>query len=119
MDFWTNTQLLMDRKKIKQKDIANATGHSSGRVCDWINRKIVPKADDALKIADLLGVSVRFLVTGEDDRGISRREKELLDLCSVLRDDKFKLVLDMARLMRTAWEQEAAAGSYSPDSKEA
>ena len=119
MSFWNNARPLMDEKKIRKIDLVRLTGHSSGAVSDWFTKKIIPKADDALKIADYLGVSVRYLVTGEDDRELSPREKELLDLCSVLQDDKFKFVLDMAKLMRKNWEQEAAAGSYSPDSKEA
>jgi transcriptional regulator with XRE-family HTH domain len=100
MDFWSNALPLMDKKGVKQKDIVDLTGHSSGRVSDWIKEKVIPKADDALKIADMLDVSVRFLLTGQNDKELSTREKKLLKICSILPDDKFEAVVDIARIMR-------------------
>lgn len=110
MDFWSNALPLMDKKAIKRVDISKATGKTKSAVSDWIKRKVYPAADDALKIADLLGVSVRYLVTGEDDRELSAREKELLKLCSILPDDKFDAVMDIARIMRKDVEA-ASSGS--------
>ena len=115
MDFWSNALSLMKARGMKQKHIAMATGHSSGRVSDWIDRKIVPKADDAVKIADLLGVSVRYLVTGEADKELSDRENELLRLCSVLKEDKFEIVLGLARSLHKDWERELSGGSSHLD----
>ncbi len=88
MDFWSNTLLLMDKREVKQKDVALATGHSSGRVCDWINRKIVPKADDAVKIADLLGTSVEYLVTGNSGKELAPLLKDLVDAAAPLSDEE-------------------------------
>ena len=113
MDFWSVALPLMKKKGIKQKDIVDLTGHSSGRVCDWIKEKVIPKADDALKIADLLGVSVRYLLTGEDDKELSAREKELLRICSILSDDKFEAVLNVAKVMRKDTDRELSGGSSS------
>jgi len=113
MDFWDTALSLMKEKKLKQIDLVRLTGHSSGTVSDWISNGVLPRADDALKIADRLGVSVRYLVTGEDDKDLSPREKELLRECSILRDESFKLVLDCAKLMRKAAEQELSATSSS------
>ena len=117
MNFWDNAHPFMEKKKVKQKDIALLTGHSSGRVSDWIKEKVVPKADDALKIADLLGVSVRYLVTGEDEEGISPRERELLDVCRLLPDRKFSIVLKNARAVREEMETESGNGLSSADSE--
>lgn len=116
MDFWENTLPLMNKMGVKQKDIAYLTGHSSGRICDWINRKITPKADDAVKIADRLGVSVRYLVTGEDDNELSPREKELLSACKLMSGKKFAIVLNTAKSVQEDMEQELSAHSYISDS---
>jgi len=116
MDFWSVTLPLMKARGVKQKDIAELTGHSSGTISDWIRVRIIPKADDALKIADLLGVSVRYLVTGEDDNELSARENELLRLCSVLKEDKFEIVLGLARSLHKDWERELSGGSSRLDS---
>ena len=115
MDFWSITLPLMKAKGIKQKDIAELTGHSSGTVSDWIRVRIVPKADDALKIADLLGVSVRYLVTGKTDRELSQRENDLLRLCSILKEEKFEIVLALAQSLHDDMDRELSAGSSSGD----
>ena len=116
MNFWDNAHPFMEKKKVKQKDIALLTGHSSGRVSDWIKEKVVPKADDALKIADLLGVSVRYLVTGEDDKMLSHRERELLDVCRLMPESKFSIVLKNAQAIREDMDRELSGGLSSADS---
>lgn len=118
MDFWSVALPLMKARGIKQKEVAMATGHSSGRVSDWIDRKIMPKADDAIIIADMLGVSVRYLVTGQVEKELSDRENELLRVCSILKEDKFDIVLQTARLMRKDMERELSGGSSSADLEE-
>jgi len=116
MSFWSNALPLMDKKEIKRVDVARATGKTKSAVSDWIKRKCIPAADDALKIADLLGVSVRYLVTGEADKELSDRENELLRLCSVLKEDKFEIVLGLARSLHKDWERELSGGSSHLDS---
>lgn len=115
MDFWSVALPLMKTRGIKQKEIVELTGRSSGTVSDWIKDKTVPRADDAVKIADLLGVSVRYLVTGEVERELSDRENELLRICSILSDDKFEAVLNVARVMRKDTDRELGGGSSSGD----
>jgi len=111
MSFWSNALPLMEEKDIKRVEVARATGKTKSAVSDWIKRKCIPAADDALKIADLLGVSVRYLVTGEDDRELSDREKELLNICLPLNTDKFNVVLESARVMRKETDRELPGGS--------
>lgn len=115
MDFWSNALPLMNKKGIKRTDVAKATGKTRSAVTDWIKRKVYPTADDAVKIAELLGVSVRYLVTGEDEEGLSPREKELLDVCRLLPDRKFSIVLQNAKAVR---EEMEADGLSSGDLRE-
>ena len=113
MGFWDNAISIMEEKKISQRTVAKITGRPFSTVHSWIERKCPPQADDALKIADLLGVSVRYLVTGEDDKELSAREKELLDVCSLMSDRKFSIVLKNAKAVREDMEQELSSGSSS------
>ena len=116
VNFWDNALPLMKKKGIKQRHLCDITGKTSASVSDWFTYKVMPKADDALKIADLLGVSVRYLITGADDKDLSDREKKLLKTCEMLPDDKFKAVLDVAEIMRKDVETSLRGGSSSGDS---
>jgi hypothetical protein len=44
---------------------------------DWNNGSI-PQADTAVAMADFLGVSVRWLLTGEDEQSLSLTERNLV-----------------------------------------
>ena len=96
MDFWSNALPLMEKKGIRRTDVARATGKTRSAVSDWIKRKVYPTAEDALKIADLLGVSVRYLVTG-DDNEIPVRLREIVELCRGLDDKELETVCNMLR----------------------
>jgi transcriptional regulator with XRE-family HTH domain len=61
-----------------RKDLVMSIGVNRGVLTNWDKRETVPAADIALKIADYLGVSVRWLITGKDDRGLSLEERNLL-----------------------------------------
>jgi len=111
MSFWDNALPLMQKQGVRQADLVRLTGKAKGTIWNWVERKTIPQADDAVKIADLLGVSVRYLVTGETDKELSDRENELLRLCSVLKEDKFEIVLGLARSLHKDWERELSGGS--------
>ena len=113
MDFWSNALPLMYKKGVRQTDLANLTGKSRASVSDWVNKRVIPRADDALKIADLLGVSLRYLIEGKDDRDLTAREKELLAICVPLSTEKFNVVLESARVMRKETDRELSGGSSS------
>lgn len=103
----------MYKKGVRQTDLANITGKTRASVSDWVNKKVIPRADDALKIADLLGVSLRYLIEGKDDRDLTAREKELLTICVPLSTEKFNVVLESARVMRKETDRELSGGSSS------
>ena len=111
MNFWDNALPLMSKQGVRQADLVRLTGKAKGTVWNWVENRTVPQADDAVKIADLLGVSVKYLVTGEDDRELSAREKELLRVCSILSDEKFGAVLNVANIMRKDTDRELSGGS--------
>jgi transcriptional regulator with XRE-family HTH domain len=61
-------------------------------ITDWNERGTIPRADVALSIADYLGVSVRWLLTGEDEQSLSRDERNLLAKYQYLSDDNQRVI---------------------------
>lgn len=65
--FWSKVLSLMAEQGLRKLDIIQMLKLPASTFHTWVKRDTLPQADDALKIADLLGVSVRYLVTGQDD----------------------------------------------------
>jgi transcriptional regulator with XRE-family HTH domain len=67
-----------------RKDLIIAIGANRGVLTNWDKRETIPAADIALKIADYLGVSVRWLITGKDEQSLTLEERNLLSKYSRL-----------------------------------
>ena len=110
--FWTTARSIMDDKGLRQVDVARAVGCSKGTVFNWIKRDTLPQADYALKIADYLGVTVRYLVTGERaENELSPLEQRLLEVCKGLSDPQMHKVIKEAVDIRIMVSQEKKKGS--------
>lgn len=59
-------QKLLDEKGLKNADVARATGISNMTLSDWKNGKSTPKQYKLMKIAEFLGVSLEYLMTGKE-----------------------------------------------------
>jgi transcriptional regulator with XRE-family HTH domain len=70
-----------------RKDLYQGLGLATNALSNWEARGTVPAADIALKIADYLGVSVRWLITGEDEKNLSRDEFNVLAKYNSLTDE--------------------------------
>ena len=57
---------LRDEKGYKDADISRLAGISKPTLSDWKRGVSTPKHDKLIKIADCLGVSVDYLLTGEE-----------------------------------------------------
>jgi len=86
--FWDRASLLMDKRKIKPVDLARLTGKNRSSVSDWLNKGVLPRVDDAVKIADLLGTSVEYLVTGKAGNELAPLLKDLVDAAAPLSDEE-------------------------------
>jgi len=65
--------------KLTRKAVATAIGLKSGQsLTDW-EKGSIPQADTAVQIADVLGISVRWLLTGENEKGVTVEEMSLLE----------------------------------------
>jgi transcriptional regulator with XRE-family HTH domain len=61
-------------------------------ITDWNERGTIPRADVALAIADYFGVSIRWLLTGEDENGISRDDRNALAKYQCLGEDNKRVI---------------------------
>lgn len=64
-EFWARVKTLLKEKKISQKQLSLDIGCSERSIEIWIAKDNVPGVFEAYKIAQLLGVTVEYLVTGE------------------------------------------------------
>ena len=56
---------LRDDRKLRDADVAKATGITKSTFSDWKNGRSNPKQDKLQKIADYFGVTIDYLLTGE------------------------------------------------------
>lgn len=73
--FWKNVSQIMKNKKISQETLCENIGISVWTLRGSISKQIFPRVDVAKQIADYLGTSVDFLLTGKE----SNEYKERLD----------------------------------------
>ena len=60
---------LCKKRRIKPSVVSRETGISTATLSSWKNGKYTPKQDKLQKIADYFGVSVEYLMTGEQPSG--------------------------------------------------
>jgi len=58
---------LLRKNNTTAAKVAKETGIAPSTFSDWKNGRYDPKADKLQKIADYFGVSVKYLMTGEDN----------------------------------------------------
>lgn len=64
MNFWERVYELIILKKVERKHLGFAAGFDPSNIGKGIRQNSIPAADTAEKIAQFLGVSVKYLVTG-------------------------------------------------------
>lgn len=91
---------LLKANGVSAYKVAKETGVTTATLTSWKQGKYVPKADKLQKIADYFGVSVNYLMTGED---IEKEESYYLnndanELAQFLYDNPdYKVLFDASR----------------------
>lgn len=67
MSFWKNVENELEYQNISRKDLAKRAGFAVSGISLGITNNSVPYADVAVRIADVLNVSVEYLVTGKNN----------------------------------------------------
>jgi len=70
--------LLKEKGETRKALVAVGAIKDTQSVTNWLQRGTIPAADVALAIADYFNVSVRWLLTGKDEAGLSREEWNLI-----------------------------------------
>ena len=83
-DVWSRIDRLMYEYKFLYKNIANTLEINESTVSTWRKNRTIPRADDLVKIAKLLGTSVEYLVTGEYEGGITEEQRNLIKKFEIL-----------------------------------
>ncbi len=103
-DFVNRIDLKLQEKNLKRAALCEDLGLSSTSITDWARRGTVPAGDVCIRIADYLGVSVEWLVTGKD-AVLSSEEKTLLKQWEVLTPEQ----KDTLRTLLNKWESDYQA----------
>ena len=105
MTFKENLRSELSYKNILVKELAALTGISKPTLDNYLNvREYMPSADAAVKIAHALGVTVEYLVTGEEitPARVSQGPeiKELIHDFKQLNEDDREMVKGIIQLLK-------------------
>ena len=105
MAFKENLRSELSYKDIFVKELAGLTGISKKTLDNYLNaRGYIPSADVAVKIAHVLGVTVEYLVTGEEitPARVSQGPeiKELIQDFKQLNEDNREMVKEIIKLLK-------------------
>ncbi len=68
MKFWETVKYEIKKQQLKQEWVAAQAGVNYGTMKGWITHDRLPNVEDAHNIARVLGVTVEYLLIGEDTR---------------------------------------------------
>ena len=90
MAFMDNVERELESRGITQKKLAEDLGLRRPTLSDWKRNGAIPAGDICIKIADYLGVSVEWLITGKEKEGngLTLEERHLLTLWAHLTSEQ-------------------------------
>jgi len=105
MSFRDNLRETLDFSYIGQKELAAKTGLSLKTIENYVKKdSSIPSADKAVLIAQALGVTVEYLVTGKKNARNSTTEiqagnKDVIDILRKLNSYNYEVVASIARML--------------------
>ncbi len=102
--FMDRVEKILKDKRLTQKELAEDLGLRRPTLSDWKKNGAVPAADICLRIAEYLGVSVEWLVTGKE-AVLTSEEKTLLKQWKILSPEQ----KDTLCTLLNKWESEYLA----------
>jgi transcriptional regulator with XRE-family HTH domain len=107
MSFRDNLREALDFSGMEQRELAVKTGISLKTIENYVKKdSSVPSADKAVLIAQALGVTVEYLVTGNDSKQTRNVEKFSSDILIIaqlaeqLDDENRKFVIDFLKWLK-------------------
>lgn len=103
MSFKDNLREEISFQGLQIKEIANKTGISNSTFLSYVDaRGSLPNVEIAVKIAQALGVSVEYLVTGNEtpkDRILTPEVKKAVALLSNLNSKEIEVILNLLEVL--------------------
>lgn len=94
----------------KRKDVAEYANISTQAITEYARKGRIPALDTALKIAEFLGVSLKWLATGEAEHGYSQQIQDIINMLTVLDNQQLQVVnATVTTLYNQAMETKNAA----------
>ena len=93
--FWQRVLDLLSVNNLSKADLSRMTGISTGAISSAIRRGNIPVSDNAVKIAQALGTTVEYLVTGMDRSGFGEfvGEPDLNAAFQMIQKGKYKSMI--------------------------
>ncbi len=101
---------ILKQKHLKQKDLADYSGISTSAISAWNKNNTNPAAESLSIIADFLGVSLEYLITGQENtnkNGVDDIDQLIANYASVDEISK-KLILERAETLAELATERAA-----------
>ena len=104
MSFWQNVENELNYKNISRKELSEKASFAVSGISLGLSHNSIPNADIAVRIAQVLGTSVEYLVTGKESRSLPKENAELIHhITSELQKlDRYDLVSVSALVKRMA-----------------
>jgi transcriptional regulator with XRE-family HTH domain len=106
MAFRDNLRETLDFLSLEQKELAEKTGISLKTIENYVKKdSSLPSADKAVIIAQALGVTVEYLITGKKTKKEapslepSPQHKEVMDIVSKLNKYNYEVITSLARTL--------------------
>jgi transcriptional regulator with XRE-family HTH domain len=102
MSFRNNLREILDFTGMEQKELAARTGLSLKTIENYVKKdSSIPSADKAVLMAQALGVTVEYLVTGKESekKETARHAVELISTLEQLDDYNYDIIVSMAKLL--------------------
>ena len=117
MTFYQRLEPLL--QNMSQKALADLAGVKPSSVFEWEKNGTVPRAVTVIKIAEHFDVSVKWLVTGKDETGITLEGYKLLGIFNQLDSGGQKELIQIAELKLNNQLEDAKKGDISSNSERA
>jgi transcriptional regulator with XRE-family HTH domain len=104
MSFRDNLRETLDFVGMEQKELAAKTGISLKTIENYVKKdSCIPVADKAVLIAQALGVTVEYLITGKKPQKTSPQpqHKEITDILSKLNKSNYETITAIAKTLLT------------------
>jgi transcriptional regulator with XRE-family HTH domain len=102
MGFRSNLREVLDFTGTEQKELAAKTGISLKTIENYVKKdSSIPSADKAVLIAQALGVTVEYLVTGKESakKAAAHQTMEITNTLEKLDSYNHEIIVSMAKLL--------------------